>query len=164
MKNLYMIAAIGKNRELGVQGDLVWRLKNDMKFFRETTLGSIVVMGGRTWESLPNGALKDRENLVLSRSLEAADGAKVFKSKDELDAYLSKADKPIFVIGGASLYGAYLPEAERLYLTEIDDSEAADVYFPEFQKSDYERKVLRSGEEDGVKYQMVEYTRKGNND
>lgn len=159
MKNLAMIAAIGKNRELGHHGDLVWRLKDDMKFFRATTLHSTVVMGGKTWASLPNGALKDRENLVLSRSLIDAPGAKVFQSKADLDAYLRKIDGPIFVIGGASLYETYLPEAESLYLTEIDDERPADIYFPKFNTAEFHFTILKTGEENGIKYQMVRYDR-----
>lgn len=160
MKNLYMIAAVGKNRELGYQGDLVWHLKQDMQFFRDTTRGATVVMGGKTWQSLPGGALKGRRNLVLSRSLQQAAGAQVFHSSDELNQYLETLDGPIFVIGGASLYQAYLPLAERIYLTEIDDVRPADVYFPEFSATDFQRQVLQAGAEDGIKYQMVMYERK----
>lgn len=159
MKNLAMIAAVGKNRELGYHGDLVWHLKDDMKFFRATTLHSTVVMGGKTWASLPNGALKDRENLVLSRSLINAPGAKVFQNKADLDAYLQQVNGPIFVIGGASLYETYLPEVEQLYLTEIDDERTADIYFPEFDLADFQATVLKTGEEDGIKYRMVRYDR-----
>lgn len=160
MDNLYMIAAIGKNRELGHQGDLVWHLKDDMKFFRDTTLGHTVVMGGRTWESLPNGALKDRKNLILSRTLTEAQDAKIFSNQTDLDKYLAQLNNQAFIIGGASLYATYLPIAKRLYLTEIDDARPADVYFPEFNPADFERTVLKSGKENGIKYQMVLYERK----
>lgn len=160
MDNLCLIAAIGKNRELGYKGDLVWHLKDDLKFFRETTLGHTVVMGGRTWESLPNGALKDRENLILSRTLTEAKDAKIFSNQSSLDQYLAQLDDTIFIIGGASLYGTYLPIARSLYLTEIEDSRPADVYFPEFDPADFSRTVLNTGEEKGIKYQMVVYERK----
>lgn len=160
MDNLCMIAAIGKNCELGYQGDLVWHLKDDMKFFRDTTLGHTVVMGGRTWESMPNGALKDRENLILSRTLTEAKDAKIFSNQADLDKYLAQLNDQAFIIGGASLYATYLPVAKRLYLTEIDDTRPADVYFPEFNPADFERTVLKSGEESGIKYQMVLYERK----
>lgn len=154
-----MIAAVGKNLELGYHGDLVWQLHDDMKFFRDTTLGHTVVMGGRTWASLPHGALKERQNLVLSRTLSAAEGAQVFADRAALDQYLATCDDQIFIIGGASLYSTYLPVAERLYLTEIDDQRPADVYFPQFNHADFKRTILKSGSENGIKYQMVLYER-----
>ena len=155
---LSIIAAIGKNRELGVGNDLVFHLKEDMKFFRETTSGHKVVMGRKTWESLP-GKLKNRVNIVLSRSgVEGAD--ECISDMDTFIATNKDTNEEIFVIGGGSIYAAFLPYAKNLYLTEIDSSANADIFFPEFDKSLYEKEIIKKGTENDLDYSIVKYTKK----
>ena len=153
-----LIAAIGKNRELGKNNQLIFHLKEDMRFFRETTTGHKIVMGRKTWESLP-GKLKDRENIVVS-------------SRPILDADLSVSDLPafieqykdtpeeFFIIGGGSLYTAFLPYAKNLYLTEIDASDsAADTFFPEFDQPQYSSTVIKKGTENDLAFAIIKYTK-----
>lgn len=155
---LSIIAAIGKNRELGKGNDLVFHLKDDMKFFRETTSDHTVVMGRKTWDSLP-GKLKNRTNVVISRhEIEGAD-----ESISNIEAFIATnkdTDEEVFVIGGASIYAAFLPYAKNLYLTEIESNADADVFFPEFDKSLYEKEVLKKGTENDLDYSIVKYTKK----
>lgn len=155
---LSIIAAIGKNRELGHGNDLVFHLKEDMKFFRETTTDHKVVMGRKTWESLP-GKLKNRTNIVLSRhGVEGAD-----ECVSNMDAFIAAnqdTEEEVFVIGGGSIYAAFLPYAKNLYLTEIDSSADADVYFPEFDKSLYDKTIIKKGTENDLDYSIVKYTKK----
>ncbi len=155
---LSIIAAIGKNRELGKGNDLVFHLKDDMKFFRETTSNHTVVMGRKTWDSLP-GKLKNRTNVVISRhEIEGAD-----ESISNIEAFIATnkdTDEEVFVIGGASIYAAFLPYAKNLYLTEIESNADADVFFPEFDKSLYEKEVLKKGTENDLDYSIVKYTKK----
>lgn len=160
MKNLAMIACVGQDGGLGKDNDLLWRFPEDQKFFRQTTTGSIVVMGSKTFASIGR-ALPGRENIVLSRHEVAQDGVKTFSNKPELDQYLAQAAGQKFIIGGASLYEAYLSEAETIYLTEVEAKKPADVFFPDFDRSAYKTEVLQTGEVEGVKYRMIKYSKKG---
>ena len=152
-----IIAAIGKNRELGKSGDLVFHLKDDMKFFRETTTGHKVVMGRKTWESLPH-KLPNRTNIVIS-SHDIKDADEHYSNIADFIKKYKKTDEEIFIIGGASIYSAFLPYANNLYLTEIDSTANADVFFPEFDKSNYSREVIKKGKEDELDYSIVKYTK-----
>lgn len=153
---LSLIAAVGKNYELGKNGGLVFHLKDDMRFFREVTDGHKIVMGHRTWKSLP-GKLPGRENIVVSKG--AVEGADAVVS--DLPMFVRKyqnSDEEIFVIGGAMIYNELLPHAQNIYLTEIEDEDAeADTFFPQFDKMLYDKRVIRAGEEEGVKYTIVRY-------
>ncbi len=152
---LSLIAAIGKNNELGKDNGLIWHFREDMKFFKETTMGSAVIMGRKTFESLPK-ALPGRKNIVITRSADfKADGAETVLSLDEA---LKAAGDNAFVIGGASIYKAFLDSCDRLYLTEIDaECPEADVFFPSFDKSLYEREKLAEYDIDGVHFEHVLY-------
>ena len=157
---LSMIAAIGKNRELGKNNDLIWHLPSDLKFFKEQTKGHPIVMGRKTFESLP-GMLPNRHHIVLSRSVSDLDPAvEIFNSIDSfLEAYKDKEEE-VFVIGGAQIYSQMLPYADTLVLTEIEKDYDADVYFPAFSKEDYTRKELSDVFEKDTHYKHVLYIKK----
>lgn len=159
MKKINMIAAIGANYELGYQNDLIWHFKQDMAFFRKTTIGHPIIMGRKTLESLPK-LLPDREHLVLSHQKLEMPGVKFFSSKEELDYYLEGLNEISFVIGGASLYEMYILEAEKIYLTEIADTNLADVFFPKFNKENYEMNTMYRGSENNIDFSINEYTLK----
>ena len=151
-----MIAAVGKNLELGQNNDLIWHFKEDMKFFKDTTMGHTVVMGRKTFESLPK-ALPGRKNIVISSNAEyQAQGATVVTSVEEA---LQIADnEEIFVLGGGKIYSEFLPYADKLYLTEIDaECEDADTYFPQFNKSEYIKEIINYYDIDGVEFYHVVY-------
>lgn len=154
-----MIAAIGKNRELGKNNDLIWHFKDDMKFFRETTTGNTVVMGRKTFESLPH-ALPNRRNVVITSNKNySAQGAEVAGSVSET-LELTKNDN-VFIIGGGRIYSEFLKYADKLYLTEIDaECEDADTFFPEFNKDDYTQEKLTDFEVNGIHFSHVIYTKK----
>ncbi len=154
-----MIAAIGKNRELGKNNDLVWHFKEDMKFFRETTTGNTVVMGRKTFESLPH-ALPNRRNVVITTNKDyAAEGAEVVTSVEEA-LELTKNDN-VFIIGGGKIYNEFLEYSQKLYLTEIDDEcPDADTFFPEFKKQDYTSEKLTDFEVDGIHFSHILYEKK----
>lgn len=151
------IAAIGKNRELGKDNQLIWHFPQDLKFFKEQTKGHTIVMGRKTFESLP-GMLPKRHHIVISKSgAKFPEEVEVFSSIDAfVDAYQSKEEE-IFVIGGATIYKQMLNLCHRLTLTEINQSYDADVFFPEFDKTLYHKKILNDITENGVHYQHVEY-------
>lgn len=153
-----IIAAIGKNNALGKDNDLIFHIKEDMDFFRKTTTGHKVVMGSKTWDSLP-AKLKNRENIVISRqNIPEAD-----KTVNNLEDYIAKnidTQEEIFIIGGGSIYAQFLPYAKHLYLTEVDSEPEADVFFPEFDKRFYRRKKIKHGKQGELGYSIVKYTKK----
>ena len=154
-----IIAAIGKNRELGRDNDLIWHIKEDLKNFKNLTMGKYIVMGKNTYESLPKH-LEGRKYIVLSSSLSNIENGLLFNDFSKLLEFIKGLDEEVMIIGGSSIYKLFLPFADKLYLTEIDSEEAADVYFPEFNKEDYECNVVSTNEVDGLKYSFVIYERK----
>lgn len=151
-----IIACIGKNRELGRKNGLVFHIKEDMKFFKNTTTGHKVVMGHKTWDSLP-AKLPKRENIVISRSeIEGAD-----LTVTDLASFIDEnkdTEEEIFVIGGGMVYFEFLKYAKRLYLTEVDAEIAdADTFFPEFDQNLYEKKLIGGGKDHDLTYNFVQY-------
>ena len=150
-----IIAAIGKNGELGLNNQLLWHLKEDMKYFKETTTGYIVVMGRKTFESIGK-PLPNRENIVLSRSNLNIDGVKIVNDPHKILEYNEK----VFIIGGESIYRFFLPYADNLYLTEIDEEALADSFFPEFDKNDYTEETVGRGSDNDIDYTFKIYHKK----
>ncbi len=153
-----IVAAVGKNNELGRGNDLIWHIKEDLKNFKDLTMGKYIVMGKNTYESLPRH-LEGRKYVVLSSSLDNIDNGILFKDFDKLLEFVNNLDEEVMIIGGARVYRLFLPYATKLYLTEIDSEEKADVYFPEFNKEVYTRNVVSSNEVNGLKYSFVIYER-----
>lgn len=158
-----MIAAIGKNNEIGKYNNLIWHFHKDMKHFKKMTMGNYVVMGRNTFESLPN-SLPGRTMIVIShQDLESRSDVICFHNpKDILDKF---SEENIFIIGGQSMYEYFLPHADTMYLTEIDDFDYdADAYFPYFDKSEWKTNSIQKGEEYGTKYEIKRYIRKKENE
>ena len=146
-----LIAAVARNRALGKDGQLLWHLPEDMRYFRETTRGKPVIMGRKTWESLPDAfrPLPGRRNIVISRNpAYEAPGATLAGSLEEA-VRLTQDDAEVFVIGGAEIYGQALPLAQRLYLTEVAHDFAADAFFPEFSTGEWQE-ISRSEAKNGA--------------
>lgn len=158
MRDLYMIACVSKDGGLGNHGELLWHIPEDIKFFRETTQGGAVIMGRKTFESIGK-ALPGRENVVLSRR-QGDNKTVTWCDEGELKKFLDTYSGKKFIIGGASLYEKFLPAAEVIYLTEVDAEKPADVYFPQFDRGEFSHEVLQQGEHNGIKYQIIKYTRK----
>lgn len=128
-----IIAAVDAKWGIGHQGKLLVSIPDDMKFFRQMTIGKVVVMGRKTLESFPNGLpLDGRTNIILSENRKFhAKGAVVVHSIAELNEELKKyASEDIYVIGGESIYRQLLDQCDRAYITKIDFSYMADAYFP----------------------------------
>lgn len=160
---LNVIAAIGKNNELGKNGDLVWRIPDDLKKVKELTMGHPIIMGRKTYESIGR-PLPGRTNIIITRdSSYEAKGCVVTDSlKSALDA-AKRAPGPdeIFIFGGTSIYEAALPKTDRLYLTSIDavDKEA-DTFFPKYTDDFVMSAHHGVREYEGLKYEWVELERK----
>jgi len=156
-----LIAAVAKNGVIGRDNALPWHLPEDMKHFKALTTGHAVLMGRKTWESLPPKfrPLPNRQNYVLTRDTSyVAAGATVLHSLDE--ATKLGAGGTAFIIGGAELYAHMLPYAQRLELTEIDAVFEGDAHFPAFDRTQW-REVRRQGgkSECGLAYAFVTYER-----
>ncbi|MBO1363472.1 dihydrofolate reductase [Prevotella sp. A2931] len=130
--HINMIAAVARNRAIGFENKLLYWLPNDLKRFKQLTTGHTIIMGRRTFESLPKGALPNRRNIVLSRAPRQFAGCECFLSLEEALRHC-RPDEDIYIIGGATLYAQAIKLADRLYLTEIDDTpQKADAFFPPY--------------------------------
>jgi len=155
-----MIAAVARNRAIGFENKLIYWLPNDLKRFKALTTGHTIVMGRKTFESLPKGALPNRRNCVLTRSIDQLPGCECFKDWDSFIASC-QPDEDIYIIGGASLYRELLDKADRLCLTEIDDTPAqADTFFPDYSKwKESWREDHTTDEKHQQAYSFVDYVR-----
>lgn len=156
-----IIAAVAQNNAIGYENKLLYHIKADMQRFRQLTLGHTVIMGRKTFESLPGGALPDRRNIVLSRSAKEHTGCETYTSLDEALSHCGR-DGEVFIIGGESLYRGALPKADMLYMTEIESTpEHADAFFPDYSEG---WRVVKSEEHETQKthrrYRFVDYARK----
>ena len=158
-----IIAAVARNMAIGYQNKLLYWLPNDLKRFKALTTGHTIIMGRRTFESLPKGALPNRRNVVLTHSQITFPGAETFPS---LQAALASCtpSEDIYIIGGASVYTEALPLADRLCLTEIEDTPAqADAFFPQFSKDEWAEVWAEEHQPDerhAQAYRFVDYERK----
>ena len=136
---LSIVVAVAKDGAIGKGNDLLWHLPGDLKRFKALTTGHTILMGRKTFESLPNGPLPQRRNVVISRSLQSSDGVEVFASIDEALETLSESDDEVFVIGGGEIYRQTLERAQRIYLTEVDATfPDAEVFFPKLESREWE--------------------------
>ena len=157
-----IIAAVAKNRAIGYKNKLIYWLPNDLKRFKALTTGHTIIMGRNTFLSLPKGALPNRRNIVLRRSTKAFEGCDVYPSLDEALRHCSE-DEDIYIIGGASVYQQALPLADRLCLTEIDDTPAeADSFFPPYDESwkEESREDHPVDDRHDFPYSFVDYVRR----
>ena len=159
-----IIAAVARNNAIGFENKLIYWLPNDLKRFKALTTGNTIIMGRKTFESLPKGALPNRRNIVLSRNSSfSAPGTEVFHS---LSAALQtcRPDEEIFIIGGASLYQEALPQADRLCLTHIEDTpQKADAFFPEINEQEWQIESDEKHETDEKHrfcYRFTDYVRR----
>lgn len=136
-----MIAALSKNRVIGKNNDLPWKLPDDMKFFMETTKGHHVILGRKNYDSIPPKfkPLPNRTNIVVTRqkNFHAPDCIVVDSVEKGLKIARESNEQEGFIIGGAEIYKLGLPHADRLYLTEIDAVIEGDTYFPRFDESEW---------------------------
>lgn len=155
-----IIAAIAQNRAIGFNNKLLYWLPNDLKRFKALTTGHTIIMGRKTYDSLPKGALPNRRNVVLSRTVTELPGCDVYPNLEEALSHCS-ADEDIYIIGGASVYEQALPQADRLCLTLVDDTpKEADAFFPDFSlwhetwREDHDK-----DEKHQQRYSFVDYAR-----
>ena len=155
-----IIAAVAKNRAIGFENKLIYWLPNDLKRFKALTTGHTIIMGRNTYLSLPKGALPNRRNVVLSSTISELPGCDVYPT---LDAALKscRPDEEIYIIGGARVYEQAISMADRLCLTEVDDTPAqADAFFPDY--SDWQvvnKEAHPKDERHAFEYAFTDYER-----
>ena len=155
---LNIIACISKkHRAIGYQNRLLYTIPSDMTRFRMLTTGHVIIMGRKTFESLPNGALPNRHNIVISKTREQITGCEVYTSLEEaLEARKEAAEDECFIIGGASIYEQALPFADKLYLTIVEkEPEAADTFFPEINPAEWEVTEKEMRNENGLPFTFL---------
>lgn len=167
MENLSLVAAIGRSSELGFNNHLIWRIKEDLSFYRRLTYHENIIMGRKTFESMPPKALEGRNVFVLSRKpLDKHYDVNSFTDIKDLIKYIKMNENQNFiVVGGAQIYEVFLPYVDVMYLTEIDENAEADTFFPYYDISDWEAMMLYQhcpdyDENDNISYVRNEYVRK----
>jgi dihydrofolate reductase len=164
-----LIVAMDNERGIGKNNDLMWHLPADMKFFKETTSGHIVVTGRKNYDSIPERfrPLPNRENAVLTRNQDyQAPGALIFSSLTAcLKHYEQETERTVFIIGGGQIYREALLSGilNEMYITEVDGSFGADTFFPEFDEMQWQVEPVFEQEADekhAVGFQVKKYSRK----
>lgn len=164
LKEIALIVAYNKNNGIGKDGKLLYHIPNDLKHFKEVTDKYPIVMGRKTFESLPNGALPNRENIVISKNKKNIDGAITFDNLGLVIQYISeKGYEKVFFIGGGQIYKEVLKLnwITTMYITYIDDDKEADTFFPPFNLKEWECvENVENSTNDGLKYYFQKYIRK----
>ena len=154
---IILIAAIGKNYELGKENHLIWHIPEDLNFFKNITMGKTIVMGRKTFESLPR-LLPGRRHIVLSKNHDDFPNEVILYHS--MEGLLANEKDEFVVIGGEQIYQLFLKYATKIYLTEIEAEEKeADAYFPRFEKEHWDRIIL-SEYQNPIPYKHIEYVKK----
>jgi dihydrofolate reductase len=164
-----IIVAIAHDNVIGKNNDLVWHLPKDMKFFMDSTLNHYVIMGRRNYDSIPKKyrPLKNRTNVVVTRNtaFQAPDCVVVSSIQEGIDTAQENGDKECFIIGGGQIYKESLEMniIDKMYITHIDQEFEGDTFFPQFNKEDWNLRVLMEHQKDEKNthdFIIVEYTKK----
>lgn len=167
-----LIVAMDRERGIGRDNDLMWHLPVDMKFFKDTTYGQIVVMGRKNWDSIPERfrPFSNRENVVLTRNKEfKAEGALVFYAlQDCLDHFRNETERTVFIIGGGEVYrqAMAIEALDEMFITYIDKVYGADTFFPEFDESQWQASEIMTHPKDDrhdAQFVVKHYRRKSSN-
>jgi dihydrofolate reductase len=158
-----LVAAVARNGVIGRDNAVPWRIPEDMERFRQVTMGHPVVMGRKTWDSLPDRfrPLPGRRNVVVTRSSEWASAGVERAGSFEQALRVLEHEPEVFVIGGAEIYANALPLADELVITEVDADIAGDTYFPEFDRDEFEETSREPRvSTDGTAFAFVTYARR----
>lgn len=158
-----LIVVIANNNAIGKNGDLLVHLPKDLKWFKKNTIGHPVIMGRKTFESMPNGALPKRKNIILTKNKKfTAENCIILNSIDELEENI-QSDEMCFVIGGSEIYKLLLPFVHKLYMTRIFADYDADTFFPKIDFSQWkqiEKIENKADEKNPVDFDFLIYERK----
>jgi dihydrofolate reductase len=155
-----IIVAVSEDLGIGKDNELLWHISEDLKRFKRLTTGNAVIMGKKTWESLPRKPLPGRKNIVLTDNLrEVIEHAiTAYSLQDALSK--CRSEEEIFIIGGGSIYRQYMPLADRLFITHVHRKADADIYFPEIDPAVWEATEKEEFVESDIPYTYTIYERK----
>ena len=163
MINYFIVAGLGKNRELGLSNELLWRLPEDLKNFKALTIGKSMIMGRKTFESIGR-PLPKRETIILTRDTSyEQEGCTVLHSLDAIEEYLEASGKSeAAVVGGGEIYSLYLERSSKMFLSFVDFDGEADTFFPEYDQKEWteDSRVEHVAGEKTPAWSFVEYSRK----
>ena len=158
---IILIAAVSKDKVIGKQGGIPWKIKEDLSFFKEKTLNSPIIMGRATYNSIGR-PLPNRLNIVMTRSAKNTEGVTEVTSVEKAieAASINRDSSRVYIIGGENIYKEFLPIAHRMIITEVDlYIEDGDTFFPEWNISEWKEQSRDQREENGTRFSFVEYTR-----
>lgn len=160
-----IIVAVSEDLGIGIKNELLWHLPEDLRRFKKLTFGNTVIMGKKTWESLPKRPLNGRKNIVLTDVPdEYIEGSiTAYSIKDALSK--CKKGEEIFIIGGGSIYRQFMSLADRLYITHVHRKATADIYFPEIDTKIWkvkEKEEFKPDNNEGIPYTYIIYERRKN--
>ena len=157
---IILIAAVSKNKVIGKQGGIPWKIKEDLSFFKEKTLNSPIIMGRATYNSIGR-PLPNRLNIVMTRSAKNTEGViEVTSVETAIEAAsTNKNSSRVYVIGGENIYKEFIPIAHKMIITEVNlHIEDGDAFFPEWNISEWKEQSRDQREENGIEFSFVEYT------
>ena len=158
---IILIAAVSKDKVIGKQGGIPWKIKEDLSFFKERTLNSPIIMGRTTYNSIGR-PLPNRLNIVMTRSAKNTEGVTEVTSVEKAieAASINRDSSRVYIIGGQNIYKEFLPIAHRMIITEVDlYIKDGDTFFPEWNISEWKEQSRDQREENGTRFSFVEYTR-----
>ena len=158
---IILIAAVSKDKVIGKQGGIPWKIKEDLSFFKEKTLNSPIIMGRATYNSIGR-PLPNRLNIVMTRSAKNTEGVTEVTSVEKAieAASINRDSSRVYIIGGQNIYKEFLPIAHRMIITEVDlYIKDGDTFFPEWNISEWEEQSRDQREENGIRFSFVEYTK-----
>lgn len=161
-KKISIIVAIAQNWAIGMNNDLLWHISNDLKRFKRITEGHPIIMGKKTYESLPKAPLPKRTNIVITDDPnESFEGCKTVYSIEEAIELCSEAEES-FIIGGGSIYRQFLPHADKLYITKVHKDFEGDVFFPEVEWNEWklvEQEDVNDDPQNDFTYSFLTYVK-----
>jgi len=157
MKIMKAIVCVDKNWCIGKDDNLLFHLKDDMKFFKETTWGYGIIMGRKTFESLPKGALPFRLNFVLTKSDKTYQNAISIQNIEQVLSIIPSNN--IFLIGGESIYKQFYKCCDEIYVTKVDAIKDGNKFFPNLDELNYKKEVIKQGTSNDLNYTIYKYIR-----
>lgn len=157
-----LVYAVSQNGVIGKDGGLPWHVSSDLKHFKAVTMGKPVIMGRKTWDSLPRKPLPGRPNIVVTRHKDWTEEGALVAHDAQAAVKLAGAAPEVCVIGGAEIFKAFLPKASRIYLTRVLADVQGDTFMPEINENDWravERNTFAKGEKDSAAFETIIYER-----
>ena len=154
-----IIAAVSENNVIGADNKLIWHISEDLKRFKKLTLNKVIIMGRKTYESLPVKPLPDRRTIVISSKTDLEFKNVMIANSPQKALELCKSENEIFICGGEQIYKEFIEKADKIYLTRIHAKFEGDAYFPKFNEKKWKIRKTEDSQGNDLKYSFIEYSR-----